>query len=63
MSAKLGNVSYQPDEGDSQFTKPFSENTAQVIDAEVSALIRQSYERTIAVVQEHKAKVEALALR
>ena len=35
MSGKLGNVSFQQDEGDSQFTTPYSEATARLIDEEV----------------------------
>jgi AFG3 family protein len=63
MSDKLGHVSFQPDESDNQFTKPFSESTAQVIDAEVQALVRKCYDRTIELATSYKEKIEALALR
>jgi AFG3 family protein len=61
MSAKLGNVSYQQDEGDSQFQKPYSEATAKIIDEEVSTMVQSSYNRTMALLTEHKDLVAALA--
>jgi ATP-dependent metalloprotease FtsH len=63
MSEALGQVSFQADEGDNQFTKPFSEHTAQLIDREVSLLIKDSYTRTLAMVKDKRALVESLALR
>ena len=64
MSKKLGNVSYQQGNGDSEgFTKPFSEATAQTIDEEVRALITSAYERTVALIEQHRHHVLALAER
>jgi ATP-dependent Zn protease len=61
MSTKLGNVSYAPGQGDSQFVKPFSEATAQAIDEEVRMLISATYERTLALLEKHRAQVALLA--
>lgn len=61
MNEKLGNVSYQPSEGDSQFTKPYSERTGQLIDEEVTALINKCYERILALLGEKKELIEKLA--
>lgn len=60
MSAKLGQVSYHHDD-EQQFTKPFSEATAQTIDEEVRALISGAYERTQTLITTHAEKVDALA--
>jgi len=60
MSEKLGQVSYADDKS-SQFTKPFSEATAQAIDEEVRALIATTYARTLALLEKHRAQVAALA--
>lgn len=61
MSERLGQVCYAADGGENQFTKPFSESTAQAIDEEVRALIATTYQRTLALLQLHRAKVAALA--
>ena len=47
MSEKVGNVSYYDSTGQSDFSfnKPYSEKTAELIDAEVKALIDASYLR------------------
>jgi ATP-dependent metalloprotease FtsH len=59
--AGLGHVSYQQDENQEQFTKPYSEATAQKIDSEVSRLVSSAYSRTRGLVEKYKDKVEALA--
>lgn len=61
MNERLGNLSYQQDEGDSQFQKPYSEATAQLIDEEVGKLVQEAYDRTITMVENYKEQVEALA--
>jgi len=61
MSEKLGQVSYAQSNGDSQFVKPFSEATAQAIDEEVRKLIAVTYERTLELLEKHRAQVAALA--
>lgn len=60
MSAKLGNVSYQPDD-DNQFTKPYSEETGKTIDEEASALIEACYARTVELLESKKDLIEKLA--
>ena len=61
MSEKLGQVSYAEDRSSAQFTKPFSEATAQAIDEEVRQLIASTYTRTLALLEKHRAQVAALA--
>ncbi len=47
MSEKVGNISFYDSSGQSDFgfTKPYSEKTAEVIDAEVNLIIAESYVR------------------
>ncbi|TDS14609.1 ATP-dependent zinc metalloprotease FtsH [Sphingobacterium paludis] len=46
MNDKVGNVSFRDSSGDSQFQKPYSDQTAELIDEEVRILISAVYERT-----------------
>ena len=46
MNHKVGNVSFRDSGGDAQFQKPYSDQTAEMIDEEVRALISTVYERT-----------------
>jgi len=47
LNARIGNISYYDSSGRSEynFTKPYSESTAQTIDEEVSKLIESAYKR------------------
>ncbi len=61
LSKKVGNISYYDSSGQqSGFTKPYSEERAQLIDQEVSALIETQYQRAKQVLLDHKDKVEKL---
>ncbi len=44
------------------FQKPYSQDTARLIDEEVRLLVADAYKRTVALVRKEKAKVSALAL-
>ena len=46
MNDKVGNVSFNDSSGESQFQKPYSDQTAQLIDEEVRNLINAVYDRT-----------------
>ena len=63
LNEKLGNVTYYDSSGQSEysFSKPYSEDTAQVIDKEISALIESQYQRAIQILENNKEKLFKLA--
>ena len=63
LNDKLGNITYYDSTGQSEYTfsKPYSEETALVIDQEISALIEKEYNRAIKILEENKEKLEQLA--
>ncbi len=62
MNPKVGNISfYDPQQGEYNFTKPYSDETAKMIDEEVRKLIEEAYEKTKQLLTEKKADVEKLA--
>ncbi|MER3497572.1 MAG: AAA family ATPase [Chitinophagaceae bacterium] len=61
MNDKVGNVSFYDPQQENAFTKPYSDETAKLIDEEVRKLINSSYERTKALLREKKEQVEKLA--
>ncbi|WP_304285166.1 ATP-dependent zinc metalloprotease FtsH [Porphyromonas endodontalis] len=52
MSEKLPNINYHEQGGDYSFQKPYSDNTAEVIDQEVSRIIAEQYERAKQLLRE-----------
>lgn len=60
LSEKIGNISYYDPNG-SAFQKPYSEERAQNIDAEVTRIIEQQYVRAKNLLLENKDKLTALA--
>jgi len=63
LNNKIGNISYYDSSGQSEysFQKPFSEQTAQVIDEEIHKLLESAYERAKKVLIDNKEKLEILA--
>ena len=59
MNAKVGLVSFRPDSN--RIDKPYSNETARLIDDEVRKLIDSAYERTVALLEGKKELVELLA--
>jgi len=60
MNAKVGNISFN-DSQESQFQKPYSEKTAELIDEEVRKLIGDVYEKTKDLLREKAVGLKALA--
>ena len=61
LNKRVGNVSFYDSQGRDAFTKPYSDDTAKVIDQEVSMLIESQYQRALKILGEHRDKLEALA--
>lgn len=57
MSDKLPNLNYNDSTGQEMgFTKPYSDRTAEVIDAEVMRIVNEQYERAKRILQEYAAQ-------
>lgn len=63
LNDKIGNVTYYDSTGQSEysFSKPYSEETAKIIDQEISLLIESQYQRAIKILEENKDKLIQLA--
>lgn len=63
MSEKVGNVSYYDSSGQNEygFSKPYSEKTAELIDAESKDLIEKQYIRALHVLENNKTGHQKLA--
>merc|ERR1711920_533304 len=62
MSDEVGQISYQSGGGgEMEFTKPYSEATAERIDDEVKRMIDAMYERTLEVVDERQKEITQVA--
>ena len=65
LNDTLGNITYYDSSGqtDFNFSKPYSEQTAQVIDKEISKIIEKQYDRAITLLKKSKDKLKKLADR
>lgn len=63
LSDKIGNLTYYDSSGQNEygFTKPYSEETAELIDKEISAIIEKQYRRAIKLLEDNKDKLTELA--
>lgn len=63
LNDKIGNVTYYDSSGQSEysFSKPYSDETAKIIDAEISELIEGQYLRAIQILEKNKDKLNQLA--
>lgn len=61
MSDKLRNVCYYNTQSEYNFTKPYSERTAELIDSEVQRMINEQYDRAKQLLSEYAAKHNELA--
>ncbi|MEM9363569.1 MAG: ATP-dependent zinc metalloprotease FtsH [Bacteroidota bacterium] len=65
LNEELGNVTYYDSSGQNEygFSKPYSEETAQKIDEEISKIIEKQYQRAIDLLKKNKDKLTELADR
>ncbi|WP_036383059.1 ATP-dependent zinc metalloprotease FtsH [Muricauda sp. MAR_2010_75] len=65
LNETLGNITYYDSSGQNEygFTKPYSEETAQKIDLEISKMIEAQYQRAIKLLADNKDKLTELAER
>ena len=61
LNDRVGNVSFYDSRGSDSFTKPYSDDTAKIIDEEVSKLIEEQYKRALNLLTENEDKLTALA--
>jgi cell division protease FtsH len=62
LSKKVGNISYYDSSGQqSGFTKPFSEETAKIIDEEIKSIIEEQYIRTKNLLSENVVGLKEIA--
>ena len=63
LSDKVGNLTYYDSSGQNEygFTKPYSEQTAELIDKEISYIIEEQYQRAIDLLEKNKDKLIELA--
>ncbi|MFN5846060.1 MAG: ATP-dependent zinc metalloprotease FtsH, partial [Flavobacteriia bacterium] len=61
LNDKIGNISFYDSQGRDAFTKPYSDDTARVIDEEVSKLVESQYQRALKLLTENKDKLALLA--
>ncbi len=63
LNDKVGNLTYYDSSGQSEysFAKPYSEQTSELIDKEISNIIETQYQRAIDLLEKHKDKLTELA--
>jgi cell division protease FtsH len=61
LNDRIGNISFYDSQGRDSFTKPYSDETARVIDEEVSKMIEFQYQRALTILEENKDKLAQLA--
>ncbi len=63
LNDAIGNLTYYDSSGQSEynFSKPYSEKTAELIDKEISNLIEAQYQRAIELLEKNKDKLTELA--
>ncbi|MFT5072327.1 MAG: AFG3 family protein [Chitinophagales bacterium] len=61
MTEKVGNVSYYELMKNDTFHKPYSDETARIIDTEVKSIIEEQYTRVLALLKEKREELNKIA--
>ncbi len=61
LNQEVGNITYYDSSGNDSFVKPYSEETAKVIDKEISKMIEAQYVRAVELLDNNKEKLTVLA--
>ncbi|MFQ3297696.1 MAG: AFG3 family protein, partial [Polaribacter sp.] len=61
LNEKVGNITYYDSSGNDSFVKPYSDDTAKLIDTEISKMIENQYKRAIELLAKNKEKLTILA--
>ena len=61
LNEKVGNITYYDSSGNDSFVKPYSDDTAKLIDTEISSMIEAQYRRAIELLDNNKEKLTILA--
>lgn len=61
MNGKVGNISFYDPQGENQFSKPYSDVTANLIDSEVRSLVEDVYAKTKELLIKHRDGLEKVA--
>ena len=62
LNDKIGNITYYDSTNQEYgFTKPYSEDTAKLIDDEITKIIEKQYKRAIDILENNKEKLTILA--
>jgi len=60
MTEKVGNVSYYELMKNENFQKPYSDDTARVIDEQVKSIIEEQYQRVLALLRDKKKELDII---
>jgi AFG3 family protein len=63
MNEKVGNLSFYDPQGENQFSKPYSDVTAELIDSEVRNLVEDVYAKTKMLLVQHRDGLENVAAK
>lgn len=61
LNDRIGNISFYDSQGRESFHKPYSDETARVIDEEVSKMVETQYQRAIKILTDNKEQLTQLA--
>jgi cell division protease FtsH len=61
LNERVGNISFYDPQGNNSFVKPYSDDTAKVIDDEVSKMVEEQYQRALQILTANQDKLQRLA--